>query len=531
VRVRSDGTLDPSFAGDGRAEIAAEARRVIPSDIRALPGGAMLAAGTATGGNADFAVARLTPAGAPDETFGNEGMSVVDFDDRDDRLTGLVVFADGGAIAVGTSRPAGAATGAEELAVARLQPDGALDDGFGDGGRARIAVDVVPPDIAIEQAPDEGSLVPPDVTVQGSSTDADALVECTLDSATQPCADPAIFTVPHGPHLLVVRATDPAGNRRELQRRFDVAPDTAPGEGPHPLSRSSSASFMFSSATRAPGGAPAGRFSCRLDAAQVWEPCTSPWTVEGLGDGVHTAEVREEHWIFGRGGSEGPPMGVIRKILEPEPALYRWHTDLRAPLTSVLSAPAHRTQETSASIAFAADEPGSSSECRLDGAEWRPCASPASYAGLAVGTHDVRIRSTDPSGNVESAGARVTWDIIAPGDAALAQRRAAARAGLSVRLAGTRPVPRRGRLRLTIRSTVNALVHVAGTVRVSGARQRARLPSLDARAEAGRPSRVTLRLPRAARSVRRRALVVRLTVTLADPEAELATKRFRLAVR
>ena len=537
VRVLPDGTLDPSFAGDGRAEVDAGVRRLRPEEIAALPGGSMLVAGTTSSGPGDFALARLTASGALDTAYGAGGLSVTDFGGRDDRLHGLVTFGDGSAIAVGTSRPAGGAAGATQLALVRLRADGTPDDEFGDAGLARIAFDVVPPEVAIEQAPEEGSTMPPAVTVGGSSPDPDAVVECTLDGVTQPCATPATFSpIAHGVHLLTVRATDASGNRRELQRRFDVEPDTAPVDGPPAVSGSTAASFVFSSATGAPSFPNETRFSCRLDAAQAWTPCTSPWTVQDLTEGEHTVEVRGEAWIYAPGFER---YFLSRKIFEADPARHRWRIDRRAPLTSVQSAPPPRTEATSAAVAFAADEPGASSECRLDGGEWLPCTSPVSYAGLGLGAHDLRIRSTDGVGNLESPGAHALWEVVAPRAAVVApetltERRAAARAGLAVRVAGTRRSVRRGGLPVSIRSAVGALVHVRGTVAVRGSRRRVRLRSLDTRVEPGRDSRVRLRFPKAARVLARkagrRALVVRLTVTLADADVELATRRLRLEV-
>ena len=76
---------------------------------------------------------------------------------------------------------------------------------------------------------------------------------------------------------------------------------------------------------------------------------------------------------------------------------------------------------------------------------------------------------------------------------------------------------------------------MTGTVQVRGARRRVRLTPLDASVTAAAQRMLRLRFPRPARALARhagrRALVVRVTVTLADPGAELTTRRFRLVVR
>ena len=129
----------------------------------------------------------------------------------------------------------------------------------------------------------------------------------------------------------------------------------------------------------------------------------------------------------------------------------------------------------------------------------------------------------------------VRWEVAAADPAmAQAERRAAAAAGLSLRRLRSRR-PLRAGLRLEVRSAVDALAHMRAVVRMTGSRRRVRLAPLDGRILASRPWRPRLRFPRAvralARSAGRRALTVRVTITLADPGAELATRRFRVRLR
>jgi hypothetical protein len=87
--------------------------------------------------------------------------------------------------------------------------------------------------------------------------------------------------------------------------------------------------------------------------------------------------------------------------------------DTTAPHTTITSAPALITLDTSASIGFAVDEAGASSQCRLDDGAWAPCTSPYVVSGLGLGVHTARVRSTDAAGNVESPGAGASWTVIA----------------------------------------------------------------------------------------------------------------------
>jgi Bacterial Ig domain/Bacterial Ig-like domain len=53
----------------------------------------------------------------------------------------------------------------------------------------------------------------------------------------------------------------------------------------------------------------------------------------------------------------------------------------------------------------------------LDGGSFASCTSPASYTGLADGSHTFRVRATDAAGNTDSSAAGFTWsvDATAPG--------------------------------------------------------------------------------------------------------------------
>jgi Big-like domain-containing protein/parallel beta helix pectate lyase-like protein len=88
-------------------------------------------------------------------------------------------------------------------------------------------------------------------------------------------------------------------------------------------------------------------------------------------------------------------------------------SDTTAPHTTITSAPALVSLDSSAAIAFAVDEDGASSQCRVDDGPWAACTSPYLVSGLRLGGHTARIRSTDAAGNVESPGASASWTVIA----------------------------------------------------------------------------------------------------------------------
>jgi parallel beta helix pectate lyase-like protein len=85
--------------------------------------------------------------------------------------------------------------------------------------------------------------------------------------------------------------------------------------------------------------------------------------------------------------------------------------DTTPPETTIASGPSSSTTATSAAFAFASSEPGSSFECKLDGGGWNSCASPASFSGLGVGSHQFSVRAKDAAGNVDATPAVFGWTI------------------------------------------------------------------------------------------------------------------------
>src|SRR5439155_1391315 len=90
--------------------------------------------------------------------------------------------------------------------------------------------------------------------------------------------------------------------------------------------------------------------------------------------------------------------------------------DVTAPTTVITTAPSGTVSATSASFAFTS-ETGATFQCSLDAAAFATCTSPASYSGLALGSHTFRVRATDAVGNVEDPPALRSWTISsAPGN-------------------------------------------------------------------------------------------------------------------
>ncbi|HEX7255584.1 MAG TPA: DNRLRE domain-containing protein, partial [Gaiellaceae bacterium] len=258
--------------------------------------------------------------------------------------------------------------------------------------RSTWRIDLTPPETTID-------VQPPDPTASSSasfefSADEVASFECRLDDgAFVPCASPAGYEgLAEGRHRFEVRATDQAGNLEPdaalAEWTVDLTPpETAIDSHPADPSTSSSAAFGFSADEE-------GTFMCSLDGAP-YAACSSPASYEGLGEGLHSFEVR----AVDRAGN-----------VDASPAAFSWTIDLTPPQTEIDAGPADPTANTSATFEFSAGE-ASTFECRLDDGAFSACASPQAYAGLAEGSHTFDVRATDRAGNVDSTPARATWTI------------------------------------------------------------------------------------------------------------------------
>jgi uncharacterized delta-60 repeat protein len=127
VRLHPDGSLDPSFGSAGKVLLSLATQS--SATAVALDGAGRIVVGGHTGKNRDFAVFRLTSAGAMDATFGSGGVATRDFGDEPEAFRGgLFVQPDGKYLLTGLRFDPVAD------ALARFLPDGAPDPAFGKGG-------------------------------------------------------------------------------------------------------------------------------------------------------------------------------------------------------------------------------------------------------------------------------------------------------------------------------------------------------------------------------------------------------------
>lgn len=139
VRYLGNGTLDTSFNGTGRRVLAfSDGADNFGNAVALELDGRIVIGGTRTNANGSvFAVARLWPDGSFDESLDGNGKKFIDFGIESGRN------AFGNAIAVQDDRKIVVAgtrvgSGGADFALARLDPEGALDGGFGSNGKTDI---------------------------------------------------------------------------------------------------------------------------------------------------------------------------------------------------------------------------------------------------------------------------------------------------------------------------------------------------------------------------------------------------------
>jgi len=150
ARYNPDGSLDPTFGAGGKVVTNIHLANDVPHALLLQPDGKLVAAGQTTSDAAgivtsEFALVRYNPDGSLDQTFGGgDGIVVTDFNGGGDVAYGVALQADGKIVAAGTSGQG--ETGAN-FAAARYNPDGSLDDTFGDPGTGvrsgRVVTDFV----------------------------------------------------------------------------------------------------------------------------------------------------------------------------------------------------------------------------------------------------------------------------------------------------------------------------------------------------------------------------------------------------
>jgi uncharacterized delta-60 repeat protein len=131
ARYNSDGSLDTTFDGDGKVVDSIENSSA--SAVTLQSGNKIIVAGTAgNGSNSDFVLIRYNSDGSLDPTFDGDGKALTNFGDNSSGVGALALQPDGKIVVVGSS--------AGDFAVARYNTDGSLDPGFGQEGKVTTPI-------------------------------------------------------------------------------------------------------------------------------------------------------------------------------------------------------------------------------------------------------------------------------------------------------------------------------------------------------------------------------------------------------
>ncbi|VXC14391.1 hypothetical protein [Massilia sp. 9I] len=140
LRYHADGTLDTSFGSNGET-LVVFGSAVTTTGVLVGPDGAVVVTGSTpvAGSGTDFAVARLTANGSLDTGFNGSGKLTLAVSAFGDFLTAAQLQADGKLVLAGTSR-SGTTLDTSDFAAVRLNTNGSLDSSFGTGGKVIVPV-------------------------------------------------------------------------------------------------------------------------------------------------------------------------------------------------------------------------------------------------------------------------------------------------------------------------------------------------------------------------------------------------------
>jgi len=132
ARYDANGILDPGFGTAGKLTLA---NLSLGEGLAVQGDGRIVVAGSArVGATRQFALMRLSAAGAPDGTFGTAGLVTMGLSTQDDFSRAVALQPDGKIVVAGLSSN----SVNSDFAVARFDPSGAPDASFGSGGKLTL---------------------------------------------------------------------------------------------------------------------------------------------------------------------------------------------------------------------------------------------------------------------------------------------------------------------------------------------------------------------------------------------------------
>ncbi|HYV91298.1 MAG TPA: T9SS type A sorting domain-containing protein [Chitinophagales bacterium] len=131
ARYNSDGSLDVSFDADGITTTAIGSFDDVGYAVAIQPDGSILVAGSTSNSiTTDIALVRYQSNGAPDNTFGTNGIVTTDLSGTDDVGYGIAVQSDGKILVAGSTKVGSA----NNFVLVRYNANGTLDNSFSTDG-------------------------------------------------------------------------------------------------------------------------------------------------------------------------------------------------------------------------------------------------------------------------------------------------------------------------------------------------------------------------------------------------------------
>jgi len=131
ARYNTNGSLDGAFGGDGKVITSSGAGHQLGYGVATAAGKILVAGWANQAGSHDFALARFEDDGSLDTGFAANGVATADFNAGDDMAVAMAVQPDGKIVLAGRTLQGSN----NDFAVARLCPDGTLDNGYNCGSQ------------------------------------------------------------------------------------------------------------------------------------------------------------------------------------------------------------------------------------------------------------------------------------------------------------------------------------------------------------------------------------------------------------
>jgi uncharacterized delta-60 repeat protein len=403
ARYNTDGTLDPSFSGDGKQITDFGGAADSAQGVAAQPDGTIVVVGDA---GTDFGVARYDADGSldtsfPVDKFPADGKQTTDFGGFD-AARAIAIQADGRIMVAGYTDVAPTCDWCEDpppdFALARYNADGSLDASFsGDGKQTTdFGADEYAGAVALQA---DGKIV-----VVGSSYSYQAASTCFALARYHP----------DGSLDYTFGRLPPFGWGGRVTSQF-TGTDWASGVALQPDGK----------IVVVGGGSGDARGEADFLLARYNPDGSRDETFSG--NGMPMTDFGGNETAYGVAIEPGPG-GRIIAVGDTSAGgtgdfgLARYHggagspeptpPDTTPPDTTITGGPTGTTYDTTTAFGFESSETGSIFTCRVDTASFSPCTSPHTTSPLGVGMHSFQVRATDSAGNTDATPASRSWTIV-----------------------------------------------------------------------------------------------------------------------